>query len=118
MARPGISRRSAALSNLRKTVQLPVLPGCLFAAISVTTEADCASVRYVTAIKRNSASTVLQIPGKQLSVFRAQIDRLNAETNALAKIVQTGKKKKVWKDMREALEELVAGSKVVLEDAA
>jgi hypothetical protein len=118
MLRTLTTRRSMAHSNVRKTLEIPILPRRLFAAIPVAAEADCGSIRYLEALERDGASLALCVPSVQIARFRAEIDRINAETMALARIVQTKRQKRVWKDMRDALQEIVAESRVTLEIAA
>ena len=118
LLKPGIARRSMAHSNVRKTLELPILPKRLFAVIPSAAEADCVSVRHLEALERDGASLAFSVPPAQVARFRAEIDRINAETLALARIVQAKRQKRVWKDMRDALQELVAESRVALEVAA
>jgi hypothetical protein len=111
-----------AHSNVRKTLELPILPKRLFAVVPVTAEADCASVRYLEALERDGASLAFSVPSAQVARFRDEIARINAETLALGIILSPKKQKERWLPMKEALKEKVeqakAGSKVTLEKIA
>jgi hypothetical protein len=108
----GASRRITKTTVATKP--LPVLPRTLFAAVSSAAHGDLMKIRHLVAVERGPGSEALEIPHNQILVFRDEIDRLNKEVLALAAI-QTRKHRAKWRDMREALAELVKGDKQAVE---
>jgi hypothetical protein len=117
LSRPSVARRVSAHSNARKVKELPVLPKRLFAAVPVALQRELTGIRHLDSIERDAASMALQIPHGQILTFKAEIDRMNADILALNAIA-TRKSKAKWKNLKDALQELVSQAKTELEIAA
>lgn len=101
----------------RETTYHPIIPKLLFAAVPVALQAELAGVRHLDSIERNAAQEAISVPANQIHAFRVEIDKMNAAALALSQTVSRKQKAK-WRDMREALAELVNGARQELEQAA
>lgn len=101
----------------RETTYHPILPRTLFAAVPVALQAELAGVRHLDSIERNALQEAISVPSSQIHAFRVEIDKMNAAALALSQTASRKQKAK-WRDMREALAELVNGAKQELEQAA
>jgi phage pi2 protein 07 len=112
------SERANRLTRKRRNItEHPVLPKRLFAAVPVTVCGELMGMRHVAAIEFDAAYNPVQIPCRQIAIFRDEIDKLNAEIMALNAIA-TRKTKAKWKNMRDALQDLVQQAKAEMEIAA
>lgn len=112
------SCRIHRLSKTRKATEHPVLPKRLFAAVPAALCGLLMKIRYVAAIECDTASAPLQIPHRQIEVFRDTIDRLNRDTLALIEMGRPKQKKAQWRDMKEALEAMIKQAGEQLEQVA
>ena len=101
----------------RETTYHPIIPKLLFAAVPVALQAELAGVRHLDSIERNALQEAISVPSSQIHAFRVEIDKMNAAALALSQTASRKQKAK-WRDMREALAELVNGAKQELEQAA
>ena len=116
-SRPNVSRRVTSKAHMQTIKELPILPRRLFCAVPVALQAELAGVRHLDSIERNAAQEAISVPHSQIHAFRVEIDKMNAAALALSQ-TQSKKQKAKWRDMREALAELVNGAKQELEQAA
>ena len=115
--RPQVSRRITAKAHLSKLRELPILPRRLFAEVPVWLQTELEGIRHLDGIERDAASMPLQIPPSQIAAFRAEIDRENTAALALAQKASRRQKAK-WRDMKDALLDLISTAKETLEEAA
>lgn len=118
LSRPRVARRFTSAKALATTKDIRILPKRLFAAIPVALEADLLKIRYCVAVERDSSLMPLQAPANQVARFRREVDQLNAETMALARMAQTRKTKAKWRSLKDALEGLMKAETVEQEQAA
>jgi hypothetical protein len=114
--RPAIARRKLSAAAVQ-VKELPLLPKRLFAAVPVAVEADLLKIRHLVAIERDAALEPVSVPDAQIRAFRAEIDRENTATLALAQ-AKSRKQKAKWRSLRDALIDLVEGAKQQMEQAA
>jgi len=117
-SRPGIARRVLA-KPIVAVKELPVLPRRLFAAVPswAVSQAELDGIRHMEAIERDAEQAPVWIPDAQIAAFRAEIDRVNTATLALA-TRQNRRQKAQWKDMRTALLDMIHQAKGQMEQAA
>jgi hypothetical protein len=115
--RPQVSRRITAKAHLSKLRELPILPRRLFAEVPAWLQTELEGIRHLDGIERDAASMPLQIPPSQIASFRAEIDRENTAALALAQKASRRQKAK-WRDMKDALLDLISTAKETLEEAA
>lgn len=117
LTRSRAARRFTSQKALATTKEIRILPKRIFAAVPVAMEADILKIRYCVAIERDAALAPLQAPANQVAIFRREVDMLNAETMALAKMAQGRKTKAKWRSLKEALEGLMKAETPELETA-
>jgi len=117
-SRPGIARRVTARAAVDPE-PTPLLPRRLFAAVPswAVWQAELDGIRHLKAIERNAELLPVWIPDAQIAAFKAEIDRVNTATLALA-TRQNRKQKAQWKDMRTALLDMIHQAKGQIEAAA
>lgn len=101
----------------RETTYHPIIPKMLFAAVPVALQAELEGVRHLVAVERNAVQEAISVPSSQIHAFRVEIDRMNAAALALSQTA-IKKQKAKWRDLREALAELINGAKQEMEQAA
>jgi hypothetical protein len=116
VSRPAIARRVTAKAAV-SIKELPILPKRLFAAIPVALEADLLRIRHCVAVERDAALEAVYVPDAQIAAFRAEIDRENTASLALAQ-AKSRKQKAKWRSLKDALIDLVEGAKQQMEQAA
>ena len=114
--RPHCARRVTAKAAV-SIRELPLLPKRIMAAVPQGIHGKLLEIRHMVAVERDAALAPLQIPANQVLAFRAEIDRLNTATLALAS-KPTRKEKAVWKDIKEALQDMIEQARERLEVAA
>jgi len=115
--RPAISRRIMAKTQLRAYREVSILPRRIFAAVPVALQAELEGIRHLEAIERNAALEAICVPHSQLHAFRVEIDKENTAALALSQTASR-KQKKRWRDLKEALLEMIGDAKAELEQAA
>lgn len=115
--RPHAARRLTAKAAAISIKELPVLPKRIFAAVPDHLHAEIQSIRHLVGIERDAALAPLKIPASQIVQFRGEIDRLNTATLALA-AKQTRKEKAKWRDIKEALQDMIEQAKAGMAQAA
>jgi len=105
-------------SKTRKTEPHSILPHRVFAAFPAALYSRIVNSRYVDAIVCDAASMPLQIPHSQIVTFRQTIDQLNRETLALVEMGTPKQRKAQWKDMKEALEDMIRRASEQLQEVA
>lgn len=103
----------------RETTYHPLLPRTIFAAVPrwALLQGELDHIRHLVGVERNAAQEAISVPSSQIHAFRVEIDKMNAAALALSQTASRKQKAK-WRDMREALAELVNGAKQELEQAA
>lgn len=115
--RPSIARRVTAKAHLANERKISILPRRVFAAVPLGLQANIAKIRHFVSIERDAALMPLQIPERQIQSFLAAVNAENAAALALA-TKASRKQKARWRDLKEALLELIDGAKNQLEQAA
>lgn len=117
IVRDNRGRRVMARSQLQTVKELPILPKRLFAAVPVALQADLEAIRHLAGIERDADQRAVSVPMSQITAFRAEIDRENTASLALAQ--RAGRKQKAkWKSLHDALLEMIEGAKQAMEQAA
>ena len=118
--RPSIARRITAKAQLQAYREVSILPRRVF----VQVQNDYPSLPYDFVPPRHAVQTEvdgdmlpIRIPDSQISAFRAVIDAENTAALALSQKASRRQKAK-WRDLKEALVELIDGAKAQLEQAA
>ncbi len=116
-SRPAKTRRSMAISNVRKVTETPVIPKLLFAAVPVALEADLMRIRHLVAVEHDADSRPACVPSRQVEAFRAAIDAENTAALALASRPNREQKAR-WKSLKDGLLEAIEQAKQQMEQAA
>lgn len=116
VTRPAMSRRVTAVANQR-IKELPILPRRLFAAVPVALQAEVSKIRHLVAFERDGASDAVCVSSAEIARFRAAIDAENTAALALAQKASR-KQKARWKQLKDALLDLIDSAKEQLERAA
>lgn len=112
-------RSAMARSNLQTVRELPILPKRLFAAVPswAIGQGELDHIRHFVGVERDGDQRLVVIPDAQITAFRAEIDRENTASLALAQ--RAGRKQKAqWKSLHDALLELINGARQTMEQAA
>lgn len=112
-------RSRMARSNLQTVKELPILPKRIFAAVPnwALHQGEIDAIRHMVGIDHDADQRPVWIPDAQITAFRAEIDRVNTASLALAQ--RAGRKQKAqWKSLHDALLEMIEGAKQTMEQAA
>lgn len=117
-SRPGIARRKLAAPGV-SIKELPILPKRIFAAVPMWAvyQAELDGIRYFDGFEQDAEQRPVQVPDNQITAFRAEIDRENTASLALAQKASRRQKAK-WRSLKDALLELVDSAKQQMEQAA
>jgi hypothetical protein len=119
-SRPCISRRVTAHAAV-SIKELPVVPKLLFvggpAIHDREVQSELRTLRHVDRLECNAEQLPVYIPDVQIAAFRAEIDRVNTASLALAQKASRRQKAK-WRSLKDALLELVDSAKQQMEQAA
>lgn len=118
VTRPAMSRRVTAVANQR-VKELPILPRRLFARIPpwLEPQGELAHIRHLIGVERNADSEPITISDAEIARFRAAVDAENTASMALAQKASRKQKAK-WKQLKDALLDLIDSAKEQLERAA
>lgn len=116
VTRPAMSRRVTAVANQR-IKELPILPRRIFAAVPVALQGEVSKIRHLVAVERDGASEAICVSSAEMTRFRAAIDAENTAAMALAQKASR-KQKQRWKQLKDALLDLIDSAKEQLERAA
>lgn len=117
VTRPNVSRRDLSKGALQKVKELPILPRRLFARMDGLIGGEVTAIRHYDGCERDAELRFVRIPHSQIVTFRAEIDRENTASLALAQKASR-KQKARWKSLHDALVEMIQGAKEQLEQAA
>ena len=112
-------RRVTARAQMQSIRELPILPKRIFAAVPswALLQGELDHIRHLVAVERDADQRAVSVPDSQITAFRAEIDRVNTASLALAQ--RAGRKQKAqWKSLHDALLELIESAKNQLEKAA
>ena len=112
-------RRVTARAQMQSIRDLPILPKRIFAAVPswALLQGELDHIRHLVAVERDADQRPVSVPDSQITAFRAEIDRVNTASLALAQ--RAGRKQKAqWKSLHDALLELIEGAKQTMEQAA
>ena len=98
--------------------EFPILPHRVLACVPEPAIGQVRRIRHIAAIECNSALAPLQIPANDIARFRAEIDRINTEILALARMATTRKERKRWKSLQEGLQDMIQQARQDMEMAA
>ncbi len=115
--RPAVARRVTAKAQLRAYREIAILPRRVFACLPVASVDDLQGIRHLVGVEFDGDMRPVVIPDSQISAFRAVIDAENRAALALSQSASRKQKAK-WRDLREALLEMVDQAKAQLEQAA
>ena len=120
--RPQIARRVSAKAHVLKRKELPILPRRVFVQMPPQANTDAlqavfGKTRHLVAIERDGDQRPVRIASGAIEAFRAEIDRENEVSLALA-TRPNPKQKARWKSLREGLQEAIASAKELVEMAA
>jgi len=116
-ARPAIARRVTAKAQLRAYREIAILPRRVFASVPVAVVDDLHGIRHLVGVEFDGDMRPVVIPDGQIAAFRAVIDAENRAALALSQSASKRQKAK-WRDLKEALSEMVDQAKAQLEQAA
>jgi hypothetical protein len=83
----------------------------------VAQEADLAGIRHLVAVERDGASEAISVPTAEIARFRAAIDAENTAALALSQ-AKSRRQKAKWREMKDALLDLIDSAKAQMEQAA
>jgi hypothetical protein len=117
--RPHHVRKVTSRIQLRPIKEISILPRRIFAAVPVwaVLQGELAHIRHLVAIEHGSDSRPLSVPSEQIAAFRAEIDRENTASLALAQRASRKQKAK-WRSLHDALLDMIDSAKQQLEQAA
>lgn len=120
--RPQIARRVSAKAHVLKLKELPILPRRVFVQMPPQANTDAlqavfGKIRHLVAIERDGDQRPVRIASGAIEAFRAEIDRENEASLALA-TRPNRKQKAKWKSLREGLQEAIASARELVEMAA
>lgn len=120
VTRDARGRRVMARSQLQTIKELPILPKRIFAALPswiILHQDELNGIRHYAGLERDGEQRVVWVPTAQITAFRAEIDRENTASLALAQ--RAGRKQKAqWKSLHDALLEMIEAAKQTMEQAA
>lgn len=105
------------LSKARKLIDYPLLPKRLLAAVPVAVQGDLREIRHLVAVECDAASLPLQIPAIQVERFRQTVDAMNTSALAL-QAAKSRKAKAQWRNLKDALHDMIEQAKQQREKAA
>ena len=110
-SRPAIGRRVTAKAAVPPEA-IPLLPCRLFAAVPswAVSQTELDGIRHLKAIERTAEQLPVWIPSDQIDAFRAEIDRENTATLALAR-ARDRKQKAKWRSLHDALLDMIEEAK-------
>lgn len=117
VTRPHAARRITAKAHVQTVKESPILPRRVFAAIPVACHGDLAGIRHLVGVERDGNQLPVSVPPGQITAFKAEIDRENTATLALAERPNRKQKAK-WKALQDALLDMIHAAKERLEQAA
>jgi hypothetical protein len=114
-SRPAIGRRVTAKASIAIR-ELPILPRRIFAAVPswAVLQGELSHIRHLVAVECDGNSRPISVPPEQIAAFRAEIDRENTATLALA-TRQNRKQKAKWKSLHDALVDMIQTAKGQME---
>ena len=115
--RPAIARRVTQKAQLRAYREVAILPRRVFACVPAASVDDLQGIRHMVGIEFDGDMRPICIPDSQISAFRAVIDAENTAALALSQKASRKQKAK-WRDLKEALLEMIDGARAQLEQAA
>ncbi len=117
--RPAIARRVTQKAQLRAYREIAILPRRLFMRVNddLHFPFDFAAPRHMVGIETNADMEAVLIPDRQIDAFRAVIDAENTAALALSQSASKRQRAK-WKNLHDALVEMIEGAKAQLEQAA
>lgn len=116
VTRNAAGRRMTAKA-VTKVQELPILPRRVFIRSSWPCGNVAVGIRHVVDVERDSDERIIFIPDSQVAIFKAAIDEEN--TAALALAQKAGRKQKAkWKNLRDALLDLIDAAKEQLRTVA
>lgn len=115
--RPAIARRVTQKAQLRAYREIAILPRRVFASLPVASVDVLQGIRHLVGIEFDGDMRPVVIPDGQITAFKAVIDAENTAAMALSQ-TQSRKQKSRWRDLKEALLEMVDQAKAQLEQAA
>jgi hypothetical protein len=115
--RPAVARRVTAKAQLRAYREIAILPRRVFACLPVASVDDLNGIRHLVGIEFDGDMRPVVIPDSQIAAFKAVIDAENRAALALSQSASRKQKAK-WRDLKEALLEMVDGARAQLEQAA
>ena len=113
---PG-ARRHMDRSNVLETIERPVCPSLLFAAVPVRDVDRILGIRHLSKIEQTAEAMWAVVPDEQVRQFREAIDAENRAAMMLTEAARR-KQKKRWRSLEEGLLELVAAVTNPIEQAA
>lgn len=118
-SRPVAARKVTAKAHLQTIKELPILPRRIFAAVPswAVWQDELHGIQHYVGIERQADNSVVWVPDVQISAFRAEIDAVNTAALALSQRASRRQKTK-WRDLKEALVEMIHGAKQTMESAA
>jgi hypothetical protein len=115
--RTAVARRVTAKTQMRAYREIAILPRRLFAAVPAALHAELEGIRHLVAIERNADQEAISVPDSQIHAFRVTIDSENTAALALSQRASRKQKAK-WRDLKEALLEMIDGAKQIIDQAA
>lgn len=115
--RPAIARRVTQKAQLRAYREIAILPRRVFACLPVASVDVLQGIRHLVGVEFDGDMRPVVIPDGQITAFRAVIDAENRAALALSQSASKRQKAK-WRDLKEALLEMVDQAKAQLEQAA
>jgi hypothetical protein len=111
------ARRHMDRSNVLETINRPVCPSLLFAAVPVDEIDRIMGIRHLKKVEQTAEGMWAVVPDIQVQIFREAIDQENRAT-AMLTIAAQRKQKKKWRNLAEGLLDLVAAVIAPVEQAA
>jgi len=114
--RPHAARNAAAATAL-VIKEIPILPRRVFCALPEAVDGDFLKIRHLVALERDAALSPLRIPAIEVCQFKAAIDAENTASLALAQRASR-KQKARWRNLHDALLDVIEQAKQTMEIAA
>ena len=115
--RPTVARRITAKAQLRAYREVAILPRRVFVCLPAASVDNLQGIRHLVGVEFDGEMRPVVILDNQIAAFRAVIDAENRAALALSQSASRKQKAK-WRDLKEALLELIDGAKAQLEQAA
>jgi hypothetical protein len=88
--------------------EFPVLPRRIFVLDpGGTASGNLLYIRHIVAVERDSSLAPLKIDSSAIDVFRSEIDRVNLEVMAMARMVATRKERSKWRSLHDGLLDVI-----------